>query len=31
VRVNRDAEFVLFSPQHEHTPVLDHIRRKMGV
>jgi len=31
VRVTRDAEFVLFSPQHEHTPVLDHIRRKMGV
>jgi hypothetical protein len=31
VRVTGDAEFVLFSPQHEHTPVLDHIRRKMGV
>jgi hypothetical protein len=31
VRVTRDAEFVLFSPQHEHTPVLDHIRRKMGL
>lgn len=31
VRVTRDAELVLFSPQDDHTPVLDHIRRKMGV
>lgn len=29
VRVTQDAEFVLFSPQHEHTPVLDHINRKL--
>jgi hypothetical protein len=28
--VTRDAEFVLFSPQHEHTPVLEHIRRQIG-
>ena len=25
VRVDRDAELILFSPQAEHTPVLDHI------
>jgi quercetin dioxygenase-like cupin family protein len=30
VRVNKDAEFVLFSPQHEHTAVMDHIRAKIG-
>lgn len=30
VRVTEDAEFVLFSPQNEHTPVLEHIREKMG-
>ena len=30
VKVNQDAEFVLFSPQHEHTLVLDHINRKLG-
>jgi hypothetical protein len=30
VRVGADAEFVLFSPQAEHTPVLDHINRKLG-
>ena len=29
VRVEEDCEFVLFSPQHEHTPVLDHIARKI--
>jgi hypothetical protein len=29
VRVNQDAEFVLFSPQHQHTPVMDHINRKL--
>lgn len=29
VKVNQDAEFVLFSPQHEHTPVFEHINRKL--
>ena len=31
VRVEEDAEIVLFSPQAEHTPVLDHIKHKMGL
>lgn len=31
VKIDNDAEFVLFSPQHEHTPVLDHINRKLGI
>jgi hypothetical protein len=30
VRVNQDADFVLFSPQHEHTTVLDHINGKLN-
>lgn len=30
VRVDEDAELVLFSPQHEHTQVMDHMLRKMG-
>lgn len=29
VKAVSDSEFVLFSPQHEHTPVLDHINRKL--
>lgn len=29
VRVTEDAEVILFSPQHEHTQVLDHMLRKM--
>jgi len=29
VRVAKDAEFVLFSPQHEHTPVMEHVNRKI--
>lgn len=29
VKVEKDAEFVLFSPQHEHSPVFDHINRKL--
>jgi gentisate 1,2-dioxygenase len=29
VRAVEDAEFVLFSPQHEHTPVMDYINRKV--
>ena len=30
VRVGEDAEIVLFSPQHEHTAVMDHINAKLG-
>lgn len=30
VRVEQDAELVLFSPQDDHTPVIDHIRGKVG-
>ena len=30
VRVEEDANLVLFSPQSEHTPVIDHIREKIA-
>ena len=30
VRVDDDANLVLFSPQSEHTPVLDHLKAAMG-
>jgi hypothetical protein len=30
VRVDRDAELVLFSPQLEHGAVIDHIRQKLA-
>jgi hypothetical protein len=30
VKVGKDAEIVLFSPQHEHTPVIEHINSKLG-
>jgi hypothetical protein len=30
VKVAKDAELILFSPQHEHTAVLDHVRGKVG-
>ncbi len=30
VKVGKDADVVLFSPQHEHSIVIDHMRRKMG-
>lgn len=30
VRVSEDAEIILFSPQHEHNKVLDHMQAKMG-
>ncbi len=30
VKVGKDAEIVLFSPQHEHTQVLEHINSKLG-
>lgn len=29
VRVEEKAEFILFSPQHEHTEVMDHMIEKM--
>lgn len=29
VRADEDTDFVLFSPQHEHGDVIDHIRDKM--
>lgn len=31
VRVDDDAELVLFSPHHEHAHVIDHMRDKLGV
>lgn len=30
VRVERDAELILFSPQAEHTPVIDHVAAKLA-
>ena len=30
VNVGKHAEIILFSPQHEHTQVLDHINNKLG-
>ena len=30
VRVDEDAELVLFSPHHEYAHVIDHMRRKLG-
>lgn len=30
VRVGRDAEVILFSPQHEHGRVLDHIMKQLS-
>jgi hypothetical protein len=29
VKVGKDAEVILFSPQHEHTEVIDHMLEKM--
>jgi hypothetical protein len=29
VKVEKDAEVILFSPQHEHGMVIDHMRRKL--
>lgn len=31
VRVQQDAEVILFSPQHEHLAVMDHMAKKLGV
>lgn len=30
VKVDADAEFIMFSPQHEHTAVVDHMRAKVN-
>jgi hypothetical protein len=30
VRVGKDAEVILFSPQHEHSEVIDHMLKKMS-
>ena len=30
VKAGKDAEIVLFSPQHEHTQVFDHFNSKLG-
>ncbi|HJU88521.1 MAG TPA: cupin domain-containing protein [Gemmatimonadaceae bacterium] len=30
VRVDQDAELVMFSPEHEHMEVLDHMKAKLG-
>jgi hypothetical protein len=31
VRVDENAELILFSPQREHAHVIDHMRRKLGM
>ena len=30
VRADKDSEFVLFSPQHEHGAVMEHVKGKLG-
>ena len=30
VRVHQDAELIMFSPQHEHLQVIDHMKAKMA-
>ena len=30
VKVDRDAELILFSPQHEHVAVVDHLARQLA-
>ena len=30
VKADQDAEVILFSPQHEHTPVIEHLKRKLA-
>jgi hypothetical protein len=30
VRVDDDADIIMFSPQQEHTAVIDHMKRKVG-
>jgi len=29
VKATEDAEFVLFSPQHEHSPVIEHVKGRL--
>ncbi len=31
IRFDEDTDLVLFSPQSEHTPVIEHIKRTMGL
>lgn len=31
VKVDEDAELILFSPRHEHAHVIDHMRGKLGL
>ena len=30
IRADKDTDFVLFSPQREHTEVIDHVNKKLG-
>jgi hypothetical protein len=30
VKVSQDAELILFSPQHEHSPVIEHVHRMVS-
>jgi hypothetical protein len=30
VKVDADAEIIMFSPEHEHTAVIEHMRAKLG-
>ncbi len=30
IRADKDTDFVLFSPQQEHTEVIDHVNKKLG-
>jgi quercetin dioxygenase-like cupin family protein len=30
IKAEADSEFVLFSPQEDHTPVLDHVKNQLG-
>lgn len=30
LKVSKDAEFILFSPQDEHVPVVDHVKSKLS-
>lgn len=31
IRITADAEVILFSPQHEHCAVVDHVKAQLGV
>ncbi len=31
VKADKDAEVILFSPQHEHSEVIEHMKKKMGL